>query len=202
MAERVSLREAASWARVAGKADPKRWEALKDLLSEASTPVRMAVVAEVIRLELADGRRAMQRAEREEESFKAELVRQNMAGVERFADRLTDKLELARGFVRVAVQAVSFIESTESEVDVLRSLLGQLQAVGGPWRDTWPGREAGAGLSGYDTPEAVKKFLENARQVHANFTAHQNRSEGSERPSAPASPPPRPGQAAARLFNP
>ncbi len=155
--------------------EDQRVAGLRKLLDGASPAVRRAAISLAIHADLEAARRAYAKVYEDGERFKADLIRANGKAARQTAERLGEAFDVSAALVEVAGLLVQVTGETEARAGTLALVMAQLGAVCGPWRDVQPGREAGAGLSGYDEPDAVAHAKADAVRIHEQYLARQAR---------------------------
>lgn len=137
----------------------RSWQDLRDALELADADTRAAAVSLCLELDLDDGRRAYAEALRQEQRYKAHLIR-------RGGKELAERVGWLSASVREALDAAAVHRAVGEWASRLAGrALGHAFAVAhlrlgwqvamGPWQGTDPGAEWGRGMAGYDTPGNV-----------------------------------------------
>lgn len=136
--------------------EAQRLALVDQALADAPESFRLKVLRRVVDADLAEARKAHRRAS-EAEAYKRDLIVQNAQDYKTATEQTVDALEAAAGLLRMTVLAVEAVVHAERRGVVLVAVREQLLRVAGPWRDCWPGAEAGRGIPAYDSTEGVER---------------------------------------------
>lgn len=155
--------------------DDQRVAGIRKLLDGASPTVRRAAISLALHADLEAARTAYTEAYNADEAFKAKLIRANGTAVKASAEHLDHMLEVGHALLEVAGLLVQVTDTAEARGQTLALVMAQLGAVCGPWRGVPAGREAGAGLTGYDDDEGVAKAKAAAVRLHDLYVASKRK---------------------------
>lgn len=151
--------------------EDERIAGLRKVLDGASPRVRREAIRLAVHGALEAARSAYTDAHQDGEKFKAHLISRNGQGLKPIAARLDEALDVFDALSEVGSLVVRAHSVAKMRADALIGAMNQLGAVCGAWTGCAEGLERGAGLSRYDTPDAVQAVKEDAARLHAKWLA-------------------------------